>query len=626
MCGIVGIVSSEALPPDVPIDGMRDALAARGPDDRGTWWSEDRRVAFGHRRLSVIDLSPGAAQPMRSASGRTAIVFNGEIYNYRELRAQLEARGARFRTASDTEVILEGYEAWGDGVLPRLDGMFALALADPGRRRVLLARDRAGQKPLFLVRVGQRLLFGSEIKALLGHPDVPRRLDRESLDFYLAYGYAPAPRCLLEGFRKLRPAHAMGVSVDSLDEREWSYWQLPEAPALADRRAASGSGARAACLNEFETRLEQAVARQMVADVPVGVLLSGGLDSSLVTAMAVRRSHGRVRTFTVTFPGHPSHDEGPHARLVASHLGTEHTELAAEGAGAEHLVELARQFDEPVADSAIVPTWLLSRLVRREVTVALGGDGSDELFGGYPHYRWLMRLARLKCVVPGPLRAALAAPASHLPVGVTGRHHLIGLAGDIGRSIAHVNMYFDRSARQALVPGLGLAGANQPEAWRGSLASAEPDLLARAMKADFQSTLPDAYLARVDRASMRWALEIRAPYLDHALVEFAMGRVPSDLKVTATERKVLPRALAARVLPPAFDRARKQGFTMPLGTWFAGGFGDVVADVLHAERDLFDRAAVDRLLAGQRAGRANAERLFALTMLALWRREYGVGV
>jgi asparagine synthase (glutamine-hydrolysing) len=327
----------------------------------------------------------------------------------------------------------------------------------------------------------------------------------------------------------------------------------------------------------------------------------------------------------VSFPGHATHDESAHARLVASHFGTDHTELPAEPAAVDALPELARQFDEPIADSAMVPFFLLARLIRQHVTVALGGDGSDELFGGYPHYQWLIDLARARRLVPDAARQLASRAAGALPYGTRGRHHLAGLSGDMGESIARVNLYFDAAARAGLLPDLS-AAAIPPERWRSSIAADVDDPRDRAMRTDFQTTLTDGYLVKVDRSSMLAGLEVRAPFLDHRVIELAMGAVPADLKVTKASRKILLKRLAARLLPAAFDRERKQGFTMPLAAWFARGWGEFIADTLHAERELFHRPAVDALIDGQRAGRANHERLFALTMLALWRREYRVAV
>jgi asparagine synthase (glutamine-hydrolysing) len=471
------------------------------------------------------------------------------------------------------------------------------------------------------------MLFASELKALLRDPEAPRAMNHEALAFYLAYGYVPGARCLLQGFEKLPPATAMSVAFDGRVERTWKYWELP-AP-HGDRRpadaAAGGAHAMPALVDRYERLLAAAVERQLVSDVPLGVLLSGGLDSSLVTALAARVSPRKVRTFTVTFPGHPTHDEGPHARLVATHFATDHTELVAGAAAKDVVPALAYQFDEPIADSAIVPFTLLARLIRREATVALGGDGGDELFGGYPHYAWLVRAARAKALTPQLARRLVSRAAVALPAGTKGRHHLVGLKGDIGTSLAHINMYFDDASRRAAMRTT-LPDGDLPEQWKAGLAAGVADVRDRAMRADFLSTMVDGYLVKVDRASMASGLEIRAPFLDHTLVEFAFAEVPADVKVSRDGRKLLSRALAARLLPAGFDAARKQGFTIPLSAWFTTGWDAYFAEVLTSDSDLVDPAFVAGLMAGQRAGRFNVERLFALTMLVLWRQAYGVSL
>ncbi|MGA7992929.1 MAG: asparagine synthase (glutamine-hydrolyzing), partial [Thermoanaerobaculia bacterium] len=375
MCGIAGLLLTEPPRDREVLTAMRDAMRHRGPDDAGTWWSEDGRVGLAQRRLAIIDLSPGGHQPMQDASGSLCITFNGEIYNYLDLRAELESLGHAFRTASDTEVVLEAWREWGEGMLARLNGMFAFALWDRHARRLVLARDRAGEKPLFYWQGPEGLAFASELKGLMAFPGFPRELDLDSLPSYLAFGYVPFGRCLLRGVRKVEPAHAIAFEPGR-EPRTWAWWVLPE--------PSSGPPPDPEELDaELETLLEDSVRRQLVADVPVGILLSGGIDSSLVTAMAARSSSRPVKTFTIAFPGHHVHDESAFARVVARHFGTDHTELAAEEATVELLPELARQYDEPMADSSMVPTFLVCRLVRRHATVALGGDGGDELFGGY---------------------------------------------------------------------------------------------------------------------------------------------------------------------------------------------------------------------------------------------------
>ena len=621
MCAIAGIASNAEPPDEELLERMRDLMAHRGPDSCGLAVSADRAVGLAHRRLAIIDLSPAGHQPMLGADGATAITFNGEIYNYRELREVLEAKGHRFRSASDTEVLLAAYTEWDLECLSRLTGAFAFGLYDERCRRLLLARDRAGEKPLFYRRHAGRLVFASELKALMADPSLARRLDPSAFEHFLAYGYAPGDRSILQGVGKLPPGHAATFEVPTGEWRVWPYWQLPQAD--ADSGAALDDLAL-----ELEGLLEQSVRRQLVADVPVGILLSGGLDSGLVTAMAARVSPSPPHTFTVTFPGHGAHDEAPYARAIAGHFGTEHTELPGEPQSVDTLAALAKQFDEPIGDSAIVPTYLLSRLIRRHATVALGGDGGDELFGGYPHYSWLLRQERWRETVPGVVRSGVARAAERLPMGLAGRHHLIGMSDGAARSIAHVNMFFDRRSRQRLAKGLRFeASTTSPEARRASLCDPRASLLQASMQADFRSTLADAYLVKVDRASMLASLEVRAPWLDHRIIEFAYTKVPDRFRATAHERKILPRRLGARLLPSSLDLRRKQGFTMPLAAWFGGEWGRFMEGVLRdADPRLFDRTVINELIAGQRRGRANTNRLFALTMFELWRREYRVEV
>ena len=612
VCGIVGIVERDGARVDADLLGRAiTTLRHRGPDDEGTWISPDGRVGLAHRRLAIIDLSPGGHQPMSAAGGRLQVTFHGEIYNYRSLRAELGARGHAFHTSSDTEVLLAAYREWGTACVERLRGMFALALYDGDARRLFLARDRAGEKPLFYCHQDGRLAAASELKALLSLPSVPRRLDPRALDHYLAYGYVPGELCLLAGIRKLPPAHAAVYDLDRDHLALSRYWTLPE-------RSPAPPASEDALVEELEALLAESVREQMVADVPVGILLSGGLDSSLVTAMAHRAGTAAPRTFTITFPGHAGGDEGPHARKVARHFGTEHTELAAPPATVSLLPELARQFDEPIADSSMVPTFLVSRLIREHARVALGGDGGDELFGGYPHYGWLAWQERLRPLLPRPLRAAAGVLAARTPPGLAGRNHLIGFTNGTERSVAHVNLYFDASSRDRLLAPLG--GATPAPEALNSFAE-------RAMYLDTRYYLPDDILVKVDRASMLTSLEVRAPFLDHRLVEFAFGRVPDHLRATARGRKVLPRRLARRLLPSDLDLERKQGFSLPLASWFRGEWGRFAEEVLEgADPALFHAPFLRGLVAGQRRGRRNSHRLFALTLFELWRREYRVSL
>ena len=622
MCGIVGIASRTPVSHRDWLLAGRDAMTHRGPNDAGEWWSEDGRAGLAHRRLSIIDLSPAGHQPMSDASGTVTIVFNGEIYNFTELRAELIGKGHAFRSHSDTEVILAAYREWGTECLSRLNGMFAFALYDEQRQTVFLARDRAGEKPLFYHHANETLRYASELKALMADPALSPRIDPESLDCYLAMGYVPGGHCILQGFNKLPPAHALRFDMKTGDFKVWRYWQPPE----LDTVGAQGLVDESALLDELETLLEDAVRRQLVADVPVGVLLSGGVDSSLVTAMAVRTSP-KVKTFTIRFPGYGSYDETEHARLIARYFGTDHIELEAAEVTVDLLPLLARQFDEPMVDSSMIPTYLVSRLVRRHCIVALGGDGGDELFGGYEHYNRLLWMQNKLGVIPRGLRLSVARGAALLPVGFKGRNWLQGLAVDLQRGVPLIASYFDYSTRRRLLAGQDL-WSPVAEAIREGRVPQTADLLQRSTRMDFENYLPEDILVKVDRTSMLNSLEVRAPFLDYRIIEFAYGKVPSYLKATPTSRKVLLKKLAARLLPKEFDHQRKQGFSIPLGSWLQNGpWKQFFHETLLGSKDtLFNRQCVKGLLDGQARGRVNSERLFALVLFELWRREYNIQV
>jgi asparagine synthase (glutamine-hydrolyzing) len=603
---------------------MRDTLTHRGPDDAGLWWSQDRCLGLAHRRLSIIDLSPAGHQPMTDQTGRLQIVFNGEIYNYQDLRCELESLGHTFRSQSDTEVLLEAYQEWGIDCLKHLNGAFTFCIYDNSEECLFFARDRAGEKPLFYIHEPNRFIFASELKALMADPTIRKKIDLNALEFYLAYGYVPGGHCLLERVHKLPAAHAMRFSKRTHDLRVWKYWQLPSPK----------EGAVAATedlADELQDLLNDAVRRQMIADVPVGILLSGGVDSSLVTAMAAAVSPGKVRTFTITFPDNTGYDEGPYARMVAKHFGTDHTELVAEPATVELLSLLARQYDEPMADSSMVPTYLVSKLIRRHCTVALGGDGGDELFGGYPTYNWIFKQALVRNYFPASLRNAFSAIAGKvLPVGFKGRIYLMGSGGGMPEAAACANVFYDPVARKQLVPALrdlpqDLAG--KPEQYKVNRCQQELGLPGMFMSLDFQTYLPDDILVKIDRASMLNSLEVRAPFLDYRIIEFAFSRIPNALRADSRHRKILLRHLGSRLLPSQLDLQRKQGFALPLHDWIKGDWGQYMRSVLSdSDGSVFDTKVVDQLWKGQRQGLRNAQRLFALVMFELWRKNYKVNL
>ncbi|MBU3564462.1 asparagine synthase (glutamine-hydrolyzing) [Polynucleobacter sp. MWH-HuK1] len=618
MCGIVGVASRSPVQDREILTAARDTMRHRGPDDAGIWWCEGGQVGMAHRRLAIIDLSPAGHQPMHDSTGSITIVFNGEIYNYLDLQQELAGKGHVFRSLTDTEVLLAAYREWGVDCLSRLNGMFAFALYDAAMQKVFLARDRAGEKPLFYSLSGGCLRFASELKGLLSDPAISKHLDAEAMDCFLAMGFVPGERCIIHGVKKLPPAHALTFDLKQGAAKVWKYWQLP-----APTRESCQN--ERALENDLEALLEDAVRRQMVADVPVGVLLSGGVDSSLITAMAVRTSR-HVKTFTVGFEGFGKYDETKHARLIAKHFGTEHIELNAGQVTPDLLTLLARQYDEPMIDSSMIPTYLVSKLVRQHCTVALGGDGADELFGGYAHYdRLLWRKQKIDWL-PLELRKLVASSASALlPYGFRGRNWLQSLSSDLDSGLPLIATFFDDAARRALI-GDG-SWKTVAEGIRQSRIPMVDDLLQRATRMEFENYMPEDILVKVDRASMLNSLEIRAPMLDYRVIEFAYGRVPSHMKTTLSQRKIILKKLTSRLLPPEFDRQRKQGFSVPLRDWLKeGAWRDYFHAVLLDNRCMFDKKMVLTLLRGQDKGRNNSERLFGLVMFELWRQEYQIRI
>jgi asparagine synthase (glutamine-hydrolysing) len=554
---------------------------------------------------------------MADSAGELEIILNGEIYNYRELRDELRGRGHQFRTNSDTEVLLEAYREWGTSCLDHLLGMFAFGLYDSRKGTVLLARDRAGEKPLFYTCAKGELSFASELKGMLRDPRASRTVNLAALNHYLAYGYVPSSFCILEGFHKLPPAHALEFDTTSGNIRTWRYWNLPE--------FATSQSSNDDLLDELEEILERAVRMQLVADVPIGVLLSGGVDSSIVTALAARASSSAIKTFTISFPGHGAFDEGPYARVVASHFGTDHCDLVAEPATVGLLPQLAQQYDEPIGDSSMVPTYLVTKLVREQCTVALGGDGGDELFGGYQTYSLLLKQQRIHRMLPAFGRRAIHAVAGRLPVGVRGRTYALSLGSGEKESLAFASVFFDANTRARLVPALQHLEATSPEFFKTEAGATGGSLVQRMTRSDFLTYLPDDILVKVDRASMLNSLEVRAPFLDKSVIAFAFGRLSDDQRARHDSRKILLRRLGTRLLPKQLDLTRKQGFSLPLGDWFKGEWGSYMESVLlESTSGLFDKGVLTGLIAGQRRGLSNAQRLFSLTMLELWMRTYDI--
>lgn len=613
MCGIVGVVTLEGTQLAYALEGLRDRLQHRGPDDSGKWISQCGRVQLGHRRLSILDLTMAAHQPMVSQGGRFVIVFNGEVYNYVELRSELEKLSHRFVGSGDTEVVLAAFAEWGEQCLTRFNGMFAFAVYDKGTAdfpaTLFLARDRAGKKPLYVAHHVSGLAFASELKSI---PESLRgELDLNALNHYLALGYVPGALCIVRGVAKLPPAHAARYRLDSGEFKTWRWWSPPLSVA---NRAVNVD----ALTDQAEALLCDAVRLRLRSDVPVGVLLSGGLDSSLVVACAARAASSRIKTFTIGFPG-STLDETAYAAIVARHFQTEHHVLPLPTPSLTVLDELAPLIDEPLADSSLIPAYLVSKLTAGYVKVALGGDGGDELFGGYTDYTTAASDAARLGWVPEKAFRIIAELASLLPTGVRGRNRLYALRGGPYQSLVWGSPYFDAPARRRImsreiVDALGdrfLA----PEMFRLALFQTGCDPVDAMTRTHFGSILPDDFLVKVDRTSMAVGLELRCPMLDVRLMEFAFGRLPSVWKVRGTEGRRLQKRLATRLLPSQLDIERKQGFSIPINEWLRSTNAERLNGLPQRLPACINRGELANLQSGHQHGRANGGRLFALMML-----------
>jgi asparagine synthase (glutamine-hydrolysing) len=605
MCGIVGFLSTGGAE-ERTLAGhaqrMSDCLAHRGPDDSGTWVDGDAGVGLGHRRLSIIDLSPMGHQPMISHCGRYVMVFNGETYNYLDIRRELEASGSapRWRGSSDTEVILAALSCWGIArTLQSMTGMFALAIWDRASRILHIARDRLGEKPLYYGWLGGTFLFGSELKALRVHPRWKGQVDPGALSLFLRQGYVPGPYSIYTGIRKLTPGTFLSVERDG-SERETTFWSARE---VAERGVAEPfAGSEAEATVALERLLSQAVGRQMIADVPLGAFLSGGVDSSTVVALMQAQSSRPVKTFTIGFR-EVGHNEAEHAKSVAVHLGTEHSELYVTPAEARETIPLLpRLYDEPFADPSQIPTFLVAQLARQKVTVSLSGDGGDELFGGYNRHFLARDLWRRVGWIPASARAlagglitkaspthwdSVLEPASRLwpgrlryPNPGEKLHKLASLltAGDPDQVYRGLTSHWDNPS------SVVVRGSEPPTAITDRSGWARlTDFTQRMMFLDLVSYLPDDILVKVDRAAMGVSLETRVPLLDHEVVEFAW-RIPLGMKIRAGQGKWLLRQVLYKHVPPSLIERPKSGFNVPIGEWIRGPLRDWAESLLSEPR------------------------------------------
>jgi asparagine synthase (glutamine-hydrolysing) len=646
MCGIAGFIKLKRrdVSPDACLRAMTASITHRGPDDEGHWIDNEAGIAFGHRRLSIVDLSPAGRQPMASASGRYRLCYNGEIYNFLELRETLESSGHEFRGHSDTEVMLAAFEHWGvERAVKNFVGMFAFALWDERERLLHLVRDRAGEKPLYYGWAGGAFLFGSELKALCAHADWKGEIDRNALALYMRYNYIPTPHSIYRGIRKQIPGTILSLKIKGLEAGavpvETVYWSAEE---IAGKGVADPfDGTEAEASDALDAALRDSIRRQMVADVPLGAFLSGGIDSSTVVALMQAESARPVKTFTIGFV-ETEYNEAADAKRVASHLGTEHTELYLKPEDALAVIpSLPTIYDEPFSDSSQIPTFIVSQLARRSVTVCLSGDGGDELFGGYRRYVEGESLWNKVKLLPLPLRRTLAAGIEKTPVstldllfsGLGARLDRFGGTSSIGNKMHTLAGLMNVSSSSEFYQHL-VSQWKEPcdvvlDSREESTASMSPryarsltDFTQRMMLMDTVSYLSDDILVKVDRASMAVSLENRVPFLDHRVIEFAW-RVPMRMKVKDGKGKWLLRQVLGRYLPQELIERPKMGFSIPLDRWLRGPLRDWAESLLNerrlSEEGFFDPQPIRRMWAEHLSGHRNRQYyIWSVLMFEAW--------
>ena len=616
MCGIAGIIDPAATPERRLIERMCRVMSHRGPDGDGYY--VEGPAALGHRRLSIIDLE-GGAQPISNEDGTLWLTFNGEIYNFMGLRDDLVARGHVFRTRSDSETIVHAFEEYGEDCLERLRGMFAFAIWDSVKKELFMARDRLGKKPLYYYADRGRLLFASELKAILEDSRVPRELDTMAVADYFTYHYVPFPGTIFKGIRKLPPGHFLRFSPGSGGELAVKqYWDVKYEP---DHTLTEEDWAQA-----IREKLEEAVRIRLVSDVPLGAFLSGGIDSSAVVAMMSLSGARPINTFSIGFR-EKDFSELEYARMVSERFGTTHHELTVEPDAIALLPKLAWDFDEPFADSSAIPTYYVSKMAREHVTVILSGDGGDEVFAGYRRYLWANDMTKYD-FVPAPVkRIFFGATAAMLPDGMRGKGMLTHLSKDPFQRYAGLNTHADNGYLGNLLSDTllkELEGRELPGYWnlRRFYESFDGDYLSRIQYADTKTYLAEDILTKVDRASMLNSLETRAPLLDHELVELA-ARIPSAMKVRKNETKYMLKKAMSGILPDEILYRRKMGFGVPLVHWFKKDLKDYAREVLLTrqarERGLFNTRHIEGMLdSHMKTGRDMSARIWALLFFEHW--------
>jgi asparagine synthase (glutamine-hydrolysing) len=612
MCGILGVIDTNAHINESIFRNLLKKTSHRGPDESKIWFSNDKKIKLGHNRLSIIDLSSNAHQPMHDSTNNLVIVFNGEIYNFLDLKKELEIE-YNFKSESDTEVILKAYNKWGYECVNHLNGMFAFAIYDISKSILFCARDRVGQKPFYYHYKNDVFAFCSELKNLISNY-VDSAIKTSSLNEYFKYGFIAGENTIYSDFRKLPPAHYLVYSIKKNEIETFRYWK----PNTNLKKTNNDINYN---IEKFSNIFNNVVKRHLISDVPLGILLSGGVDSSLVTAFAIKHKPD-IKTFTVTFPQFQKYNEAKYAKIVSNHFSTNHIEIESEKVNPEIILPmLAKQFDEPLIDSSMIPTFLVCQEVSKHCKVVLGGDGGDELFGGYNHYQKLILSDLIKKVSPQFFWKFISKFYKFLPTGFKGRVWVESLKYDLKKDLPIIASYFNDFDRKKLF-NKEFFDCNDNQKFNKIYKS--DDLAKRSMWTDFLNYLPEDILVKTDRASMLNSLELRAPFLDNEIIEFS-EKLDNNLKFDKLNKKILLKALSKKILPKKLDISRKQGFAIPLDEWMRNDKKwQEYSNHIFFEHNysLFNKEYIKRLVKSHREGTNLGERLFSILMFLIWCKEY----
>lgn len=615
MCGIVGEVSFGLVNSDKWVKNALNLIKHRGPDNEGIWISEDKKIIFGHRRLSIIDLSKDGNQPMLSECKNYVITFNGEIYNYKEIADKLSKKGINLKTKTDTEVLINSYKIWGELFLDQIEGMYAFAIFDKKKNIVFFARDKSGQKPLYIFKNNFSISFCSELRGLLENPNIERKLSEEGFIKYLHQGYASGRSCLIKDIIKLKAGELLryNLSNGKVDFKKYFNLPKPNNEKINDIDTLT---------EKLQTLLQNSIKGQTQADVPLGILLSGGIDSSLITSIA-SKSNKKINTFTFVNDLKNENDFELHnSRLISEYYSTNHQEIYFGDIKKDILNNISDIIDEPIIDSSFIPTYLITKKIKKYCTVALGGDGGDELFGGYNHYPRLLKLIKFKKFLPQPIYNFVSNLSNHyLPIGFKGRNWLNLLSKDYQKNYLDFVTYFDTFNNFKIINKDYLNNfKNLKHLERSNLFC--DDYIYKSLSQDFNNFLVDDILSKNDRSSMANSLELRSPFLDSKVINFAFGELDSSLKVNDKKKKILLKKLCLKLFPENFEFEKKRGFSIPIADYFKKkDWLKMCEDILLDENSLFNTKYVASMFKNSIFNHNNSERIFGLVMFELWRKK-----